>query len=81
MLKLQILNVSNTCLSSKGASHLLSAFSSVKYDLHVMDLDISKNDIEFDEDHLRHLQEIFGDSKTLENINLSYNRMGDEALN
>ena len=78
---LQILNLSGTTLGSKGAECVLLSMSQAIHSLHIMDLDISRNEITFGAEHLGPLAQILSSPKSsLERLNLSSNIIGDEVM-
>ena len=81
LVKLQILNLSGTNLGSKGAEHIFHAMRDTIKSLHLMDLDVSRNEIDFGPEHIDPLSQVISNREsTFENLNISFNSLGDEML-
>lgn len=81
MIKLQILNLQGTNLGTKGADYLLSAFADCVKTLHIMDLDISRNEICFESTHIDSFNRMLSNQAcSLENLNISNNQLGDDMM-
>lgn len=75
------MNVSGTNLGTRGAELLLSALSDCLASLHIIELDISRNEIEFGHEHFGSLINLISNRQcTIEILNISNNTVGDEML-
>jgi len=81
LIKLQILNLSGTTLGTKGAEYLLHAMADTAAVSSLAELDISKNEIIFGQEHMKHLCEVFDEKKSgLVILNISSNQLSDDML-